>query len=185
MPKTALYENVDDLLTSVSQINYTISHRCSSHIHMDVSSLYALKRVAVVCLMVADEDFFYQFNTERKKNNFCVPLLYNPTFRSTLEQTIYPGRGPDLKYMSVNTMAISQHGSVEMRHFSPLMSMEQVTTIVDRMESHYEIADGMTGVRTPKQLKTYLLSNVSDRPADFQLGLEWCLDMYIQLRGER
>jgi hypothetical protein len=139
--------------------DYSTSHRCSTHIHIDCQSLTPDQRLALVLLLIAHDPFFYKYGTGREANNFCCPVLYSPSALVTINQTkrapLYVNNrqtpnpvasnipslfSGDNKYTGVNTMPLYTLGTVELRHFHPLTNMKDLDAVLDKVAILYEHA---------------------------------------------
>ncbi len=173
---------------------FSVSHRCSTHIHVDTQRLNGYCRVSFLLGLIMHDNFFFQYGNGRHKNNFCTPVLYNPSTLSAINRTVrtrnYHPSGErlqnlptsrnipclsdyDMKYMSINTMPVQNLGSIELRHFSPLTRVEDVFLILDKISALYAHASkvGNAGKGTASSIWTGYDDSLKDE-------IEWVQDIY-------
>ena len=181
---------VDDLLTHIiNEYDYEISHRCSQHIHISLDGLKAQQRLALYMLLVSQEEFFFSFSPERKRNHYCTPLLYTPAFfdglaRVSCSPDWYEGTHhhceplldlylaeTNCKYVSVNVNPGLHHsfGTFELRHFSPLMKIKDVEAVVDGIRTLLDIAHNAPSDDV-QSMCDYLLNEYDCEE------LQWCVN---------
>ena len=188
-----------EFIDHASDYPYHISHRCSMHIHTDIMRLSKYQRMLYFLMLVSDEEYFFGYNENRKHNPFCCPLLYSPSLLLHIDNVFhsydYNNKGTrevteeqkkyskqhslPLKYSSLNTDAMNTLGSLELRHFSPIMNYEEVSFILDRIVSHYEYArykEPTSWMHVARDLK----SKDIDKEA-----MKWVRKMYISYMGMR
>lgn len=193
-------ERVQHLLECIGY-DYEVTHRCSMHIHVSIDGLRRWQRLALYMMLVAEEEWFFQFNPERKKNHYCTPLLYTPAFYQGLAtMTATPdwdeGRpvrntrtlrmrngGSSCKYTSVNTQpALADNlGTIELRHFAPLMDIDQVSTVLDTIQSITDLAHECPHNKS-EDMYSFLL-----KQADLfhsPRALKWVVEAVRQLQDE-
>ncbi len=150
------------LLSSLGT-NYSISHRCSTHIHVDTTGLNGYATVSLLLGLLAHDRWFYQYGEGRDSNSFCCPTLYSPApaltviNRAVRSNDWINGRMQELprrrdvaqlfssntKYMSINTMPLDNLGTIELRHFSPIVDATQMDAILDKITAIYNRASGV------------------------------------------
>lgn len=179
------------------------SHRCSMHIHISIDDLVRWQRLALYMMLVAEEDFFFQYNPERKKNHYCTPLLYTPAFYQGLSLMcqapdwsngspvkrsrtlrMSPVYGTNCKYTSVNvTPALEGEGigTLELRHFAPLMQMSQVNTILTKIRQLTDLAHECPATRS-EDMYTFLKAHVQDFSSI--PAMDWVISAVSQLQEE-
>jgi len=185
--------------------NYTVSDRAMTHIHCDVRELTTPQRYMFALGLVAMEDYFFSFTENRKESNFCVPLLYNPALAGVLDK-VKPRRPradddrmwqlepphaadivdrADLKYASVNTMPINKLGSIELRHFNPLVGDGQVEEILTRVDRLYDaVEDRKLGVDATRAMIGTALTKIMGRDEilqEYLPGTLWGVKFFKQL----
>lgn len=154
-------ELVNRLLSSIGS-NYSVSHRCSTRIHVDTQSLKGYQRVALLLGLLIHDEWFFQYGPGRENNSFCCPVLRSPAAVCSINAAVraYDWRdgepvGPpavrrvnrlseqDTKYMSVNTMPLNSLGTIELRHFAPLMNVEDVDTVLTKISDLFDTASAI------------------------------------------
>lgn len=190
--------------------HYTVSHRCSMHMHIDFNEVKGWQHIAGLILLVAHERKFFEFSPERANNHFCTSLLRSPAFYQALNvmatgyewrkgavakrmATLQMGRGfraVNTKYTSVNAQPMKNTrdngglGTVELRHFAPIMDVKQLTKLCN-------IVDGiMTAVRSMKysrwDLTEKALNEYRKGLKDKQLSddIAWCMAVVNSLANQ-
>jgi len=181
---------------------YETSHRCSTHIHLGLAGLVGWQRVALYMLLVSAEDFFFQFEPDRKKNHFCTPLLRSPAFYQSLGVIVngpdWDGRGmrdsmrpfdlrtpysANCKYCSVNTMPSSARGigTIELRHFPPMLDTMNMGVVLDMLERIVSITEGCP-TDSSEAVFEYLRS-IADQLPD-PSAIHWCIAAVDQVIPE-
>lgn len=145
---------VSRLLSTITE--YDVSHRCSSHIHIDTSTLSANGKLALCLGLLMHDNWFYKYGEGRELNNYCCPVWGTANAFTTIHD-VYITNGwsedserfqGDTKYMSINTMPLFRSsrplGTIELRHFHPLMDQDQAYAVLDRIEAIYNSAAAIT-----------------------------------------
>lgn len=147
---------------------YEVSHRCSTHIHIDTRELNYYARLSLLFGLIIHDDVFFKEGVNRRYNNFCCPVLYSPAaviaINHTMKAPVYVDgsmttkRGTsiipllcdsDHKYLSVNTMPLGAYspmgakGSIELRHFDPLVVPGKMDMVLDTIEAIYTVASAV------------------------------------------
>jgi len=149
---------VSRLLESIGDM-YSISHRCSTHIHIDTQGLNGYARVALYLGLAAHDNWFFQYGRGREVNSFCCPTLYSPAVLCGINQATRANDWRsgerrarpsfrdvinlcemDTKYLSLNTMTLGTLGTIELRHFEPIMREADMTVILDKLTAIYNVA---------------------------------------------
>ena len=186
-------ERIVQLLANIGN-NFTVSHRCSTHIHADTQRLNGYARVSFLLGLIIHDNFFFQYGNGRDKNNFCTPVLYNPSALSAINRTVrtrnYNSNGQrlstlpasrsirtiadyDMKYMSVNTMPVQDWGSIELRHFAPLTDINDVNAVLDKIAELYKHASQVGNVG-----KNDAASVWTDYDPALKDEIEWVQNIY-------
>jgi hypothetical protein len=150
------------LLESISS-QYTVSHRCSTHIHIDTTALKGYQRVALLYGLILHDAWFYQYGAGRNRNNFCSPVLFSPSntllaidnchracdWKEGEPSAPMIGRvgmntlGRALKYNSINLSCIDTLGTIELRHFNPLINLEEVYVVLNKINHLFNKASSV------------------------------------------
>ena len=141
--------------------DYSVSHRCSTHIHIDTQDLHPYARISLLLGLIAHDELFFQYGGERHSNSFCCPVYRSPNTITAINRAYraysWTSEGPtigtlarntpalsdiDTKYMSINTMPLtnSDLGTIELRHFVPLMDKDKMYEVLDVIECLYNVA---------------------------------------------
>lgn len=115
------------------------SHRCSNHIHVDVTKLtYEQLLVFIGFYLTAENLFFDAFFPTRKGNNYCFPLN-NTTLtqesikRENLIVEIW-------KYAALNLYHLKDYGTVEFRHHPGTKDVEDLFSWIKTCLAIYDFA---------------------------------------------
>lgn len=130
------------------------SLRTSSHIHIDVRELSAIQLSIFLLLLVQrEQELFTIGGVGRERSPFCVPCN-NPIATVCLLDRALVRRGistslsrtrvshQSLKYSAINPEPISSKGSVELRHFNPIIKGAVFVRITNIILECYERAIG-------------------------------------------
>lgn len=127
------------------------THRCGTHIHMDVSDQTFDNILKFVLLYLLNEGFFYYISEDvsREDSNFCppinstqyalqLPLTFYRLRQAMLGQETYHSVFECLldrwkKYTALNLLPVKQYGSIEFRHFPGTLSRKQVISWVNHI----------------------------------------------------
>ena len=105
----------------------SISDRCSTHIHIDVTDLNFTEFLYFICNYIIAEPLLFNYcGNERADNFYCLPYFKSDSFYDALNQTwmsITAGNDDDVsdkiaafeKYSSVNISSVNKFGSLEFR----------------------------------------------------------------------
>ena len=152
---------------------YVVSHRCSSHIHVDCTNLDRFQSFGLAVGLVAHDDWFFQFNRDRKKNNFCVPVLWSPAIFRIFDWMV-SSNGHDTfnKYLSINPTTYSTLGTLELRHFPPLVDISNLEAVLSRVERIYDIVSS-----EEKGEDSVIMNNLIEAFPDVEKQLHWAFNM--------
>lgn len=124
-----------DLEESLLNINYDISERCSTHVHIDVSDMYLSQILNFILLSCIFEDvLFTLFGSTRKSNTFCLSTKDGGTnlqnLFDTSENIDYLVDRRWSKYSGISLNRIRDLGTVEFRMFHPITKYEDYKRVL-------------------------------------------------------
>jgi len=135
---------IDEIINNNGWGEDNISTRCSSHIHVDTRNLNRRGIMMFALLLIgSDQDFFNIGGSGREKSLYCVPASSPITMLNVLSAVAGHGGGcaHDLKYCSINPMPLRRTGSIELRHFHPIMKTKLFVSITDMILELYDTAE--------------------------------------------
>lgn len=107
----ALAEYVDILKHNNQSV---FSHRCSIHVHINVSKLTVGQlRALLATYLVLENYYFNMVNADRKGNSYCYPLV---DARLTWENCQPHKISDHFKYAALNIHHLRDYGTLEFRH---------------------------------------------------------------------
>ena len=134
---------IDEMMDQFGWDEDNVSFRCSSHIHVDTRQLSSRGRMMFVMLLLnADREFFSIGGEGRDQSLFCVPASHPVNMLYVISNVAGRGNGTnyDLKYCSINPMPLRRTGSVELRHFHPILTNDKLIEITNLILSAYDMA---------------------------------------------
>lgn len=134
---------IDEIIANNGWGEDNTSTRCSSHIHVDTRGLNRRGVMMFALLLIgSDQDFFNIGGSGREKSLYCVPTSGPITMLNVLSSVAGHGGGcnHDLKYCSINPMPLRRTGSIELRHFHPIMKTKLLIDITDMILGLYDVA---------------------------------------------
>lgn len=153
-----LIQNLAGLVAEIDG-RYQITHRCSTHIHVDCTELSPYQTLSMLIGLIANDDTFFAFNEDRKQNNFCCPTFGSASVFSAFYQVCCRNQNKgdsgsadyiseeqrgdfsyNCKYLSVNPMVLSTLGTLELRHFQPILDTAVASEIMGIITSVYNHA---------------------------------------------
>lgn len=136
---SATLNRIKTLIDHFKDHDYTVSHRCSTHIHVSDGDFDREQYIKWYNLLVASEDFFFKTCEDRRGNNFCVPMLRNPNNHAIFSGLMGRGFYRDSKYCSVNAYAMESLGTLELRHFAPMMNPKEMGEVIRRINLTHQL----------------------------------------------
>ena len=125
--------------------------RCSTHLHMDMSTAdWNVYEKTVLAYMVFEDAFFDQVDRERRHSNFCIPFINNDWLssyfgRNVLGQTSENHKYHFIqrwsKYSALNLNVTAVHGTIEFRGSHALTTSEEFLGVALRMLSLRKMAE--------------------------------------------
>ena len=122
-----LEKGLDDLECSLMNLDYTLSERCSTHIHLDTTDMTVPQLVNFLVLSaIFENSLFTLFGAERRANTFCLSIDRGS---SNFEHLCRLGAMPvpeqlfDIrwsKYAGISLNRMRDLGTVEFRMFHPI-----------------------------------------------------------------
>lgn len=117
-------------LFSSQRAPFTVSNRCSVHIHLNIRDLSSKQIKEFLKLYCLYERFLYIVSGDRRLNNFCVPYYFNPyvvdRFITTGDFSIIKGR-----YAGLNMFSYEKFGTAEFRMHEGTTDVNQIIYFVN------------------------------------------------------
>ena len=134
---------MDYLLLSLPKGRGVFSHRCSIHVHIDVTRLTVEQvHVLLAGYMSIENLLFNSMFPDRKGNNYCFPLTSTNLssdllVRSRLTKDIW-------KYCAVNCSHMRGYGTIEFRHHPGTKDMRNLFNWIKIISELYTFAQRTT-----------------------------------------
>lgn len=111
----------------------TLSQRCSTHIHVNVSDLTAEQTLAFMWLAVAIEPVLMSTVSEyRQHNTYCYPVYNTTNMVNTIRRMVFNPRlfvsNNSPKYSAIGLYRYRDYGTVEFRMFDGTLSAQDIIT---------------------------------------------------------
>jgi len=129
------------LTSTLESTSYTLSERCSTHIHIDVSDLQGSQIKNFIALSVMFEHVLFDlFGGERRSNNFCLATdeggnNYKDFVRLMSANRTIPcilsGEYTWTKYAGIGLYRIRDLGTIEFRMFSPMVGLKEYHNVLN------------------------------------------------------
>jgi hypothetical protein len=123
---------LESIFKKIPQLEF--SHRCSIHVHMDVSERLVGEVFAMIAAYLCTENlFFNQVAPYRKGNSFCYPLsdaLFTQDF-------LLNELDNHFKYAALNPHHLRDFGTLEFRHHGGTKDMEELKQWIELILSLY------------------------------------------------
>lgn len=116
---------IKNLDTFLKETSYTLSERCSTHIHVDVRDMTKEQLINMLCLSIMLEPLMFRvFGNNRTANTFCMATDMGTTNYDNIINLI-ACKNTDIrqrysKYAGIGLYRLPDQGSVEYRMFSPI-----------------------------------------------------------------
>ena len=141
-----LGRNIDYALAELkwaldSQPEKSFSHRCSTHVHINVADLDYTQIIYLTALYGCFEKlFFYLVNEEREHNPYCYPITTLDISREQFANFVVP----ESKYCAFNPLHFRDYGSLEFRHMQgaeDLEVLERWIQVIQKLVSYIKDAN--------------------------------------------
>ena len=138
MPKSFIVPAVQLLREHL--VHWKMSHRCSTHVHVDVRYLTLAQALRMVLIYALVEPLLFKYCKDRRDNNFCVGLENTDDLHSMLETIVHAGHAdPHLnKYSALNILPsfpnladVPLYGTFEFRHLHGTLDVAEIMQWVD------------------------------------------------------
>ena len=134
------------------------SHRCSMHVHINVSKLTVGQLYALIATYIATEDLFFSLvRKDRQGNSYCWPLA-----DGFLNHTdIKPDNiNTSFKYAALNPHHLLDYGTLEFRHHGGTKNTKDILSWVETILQLYKYVD----LHNPEKIKATLnnLNSISN-----------------------
>jgi len=154
-----LEKAIVDLDECLANQDYTISERCSTHIHVDVSDMSGQQVYNMLLLSSMFEHVLFRlFGNTRLSNTFCMPvdtgttnfqniarLGGNPTIESIMGTTWS-------KYAGISLNRIRDLGTIEYRMFCPMVTSEAYFRVLEFL---FALKTESMGMESAQEIITY------------------------------
>jgi hypothetical protein len=144
--------------------NAHFTHRCSIHVHLNVSNLTVGQLRALYATYMTLEDLFFKLVApERKGNSYCYPV--SDAFLSWEELS------PDhlseaYKYMAVNPHHLRDYGTIEFRHHGGTKEKKELMNWIDTITQLYKFVT----LVEPEEIEKMIMGlNTTSKYYDFCL----------------
>lgn len=161
LANTDLQEALESIHEYLSEIGFSVSERCSTHIHVDMTDMKPQEVVNFVCLSIMLEHvLFRMFGNTRTANTFCVSTDNGTSnYDYMVDSVLNPPSIVDQrwsKYAAIGLKRIRDLGTVEFRMFSAVTEPEQYYRILNLLFAMKQQAKGMS---SPADIVEFKLSN--------------------------
>lgn len=143
----ALLELEDILTKQTKQVHY-FNHRCSMHVHINVSNLEMgqLHKLYVTYAML-EPYFFAWCDKDRRNNTFCVPLyIQQANWESLFVNLNTKESKRALKYLALANNHLEDYGTIEFRHMHGTKDMKLIRRWITMIQKLFKYA---TNERNP------------------------------------
>lgn len=115
------------------------SHRCSMHVHVNVSRLTVGQLVALLATYIVLEDlFFHLVPEERKGNSYCWPLADAYLNRKNIEPQ---NLNENFKYAAVNVHHLKDYGTIEFRQHGGSKNTKEILNWIETILQLYKFVE--------------------------------------------
>lgn len=127
---------LDNLCQELSEIEYDVSERCSTHIHIDVRDMTQEQIVNFLCLGVMLEHVLFSlFGNKRTANLFCIATDGGGTnYENLITCLNHPESMLNInwtKYAAIGLKRIRDLGTVEFRMFQAITDKDQFVQVLN------------------------------------------------------
>ena len=163
--KSNVLREVEELYNFLNDCNTTVSHRCSTHVHVDVRNFNTAQLFAFQTIWSFFEyDMLSCIDEERKNNKFCLTDYVTP-YNLEFKYSLISGRndiiwlrerGKRYRYQAMNVIdPLLRQGSIEFRSMQGNLDIEKLTNWINKLEKLVNISKLYD---TPKSM--YKLYNI-------------------------
>lgn len=131
--------------------NYTASHRCSTHLHVNIQDRTQLQLYQIVCLYYLLEDILVATQGPLRVGNlFCLRLTDANAIETGLLESIRCGSffryfsQPHYKYGALNLSSPSRLGTLEFRFMRPIVSSSTLQLWADAIWNLVSYGSGIS-----------------------------------------
>lgn len=145
----ALESAIHRLGSFLADSSFSVSERCSTHIHVDVNDLTHQQAVNFLCLSVMLEPMLFNlFGNTRTANNFCMATDMGTTNFSNIVSCV---TNPEKllttkwsKYAGVGLFRLNDYGTFEFRMFTAVTTSTDMMRVVQMLLAFKSYARTMT-----------------------------------------
>lgn len=159
-----------ELFGAIEKVPHDFSHRCGTHIHVDVRSMESAQLMSFItyCLMFERALFAYAGN-KRDSNVFCLPYYKASHGLGGLGAFVRHGNPKYIlsvaeKYYGINYKAIGRYGSVEFRMLPGTTDYNRVITWINAILAMHRAA--VNGPKATDILQAMSKSGAKEFAAD-------------------
>lgn len=137
----------DNVLYALEELEYiynktpksVFSHRCSIHVHINVSKLTVGQLHALIATYLATENFFFSLVApERRGNSFCYPLA---DLCITKEDIAPENIDEKFKYAALNPHHLVDFGTLEFRHHHGTKNKKELLNWIETILQLYRYVE--------------------------------------------
>jgi hypothetical protein len=141
---------LNDIFTIAKSNEYYFNHRCSIHVHLNVSQMGIGKlRQLYITYALLEPYFFAWCDPNRKNNPFCVPLYIQQETFEKLFTTSIESEQKGLKYLALANNHLSDYGTIEFRHLHGTDDMVLIRRWLMMIQKLFKFATESTKVVDP------------------------------------
>lgn len=147
-----LSASLSEMELKLSSLDYSISERCSTHVHIDVRDL-TMQQLScfMACSLVFEHVLFNLFGEGRDCNTFCLTTETNDVAYNAMCKAISGEGTPERpKYVGISMYRLCDLGTVEFRMFNPCTEASQFKAILNFLFSLKKFAK--ESMSTPKDI---------------------------------
>ena len=163
--KRSILGEMEQLYDVLKEFGAVVTHRCSTHIHVDVRNFNTAQLFAFQTIWSFFEyDMLSCIDSERKNNKFCLTDYITP-FNLEFKYSVISGRndinwlrerGKRYRYQAMNVIdPLLRQGSIEFRSMQGNLDIEKLTNWINKLEKLVNISKLYD---TPKSM--YKLYNI-------------------------
>ena len=152
----------------------TFSHRCSVHVHINVSKLsMGQLRALIATYLVVEPYFFFLCEDHRAGNSYCYPLGDTGITWDMIDPNIVT---KDFKYAALNVHHLHDYGTLEFRQFGGSLDSKKILNWIETVLCLYkfvekfsleEIEKDIRGLNTISNYSAFVISVFQNKYPQF------------------
>lgn len=164
---TYLLAALDDLEKNILTNGCKFSHRCSMHVHINVSKLSVTQLYTLIATYIATENLFFSLvRDDRAGNTYCWPLADGFLKKSDI---IAEKLNEHYKYAALNPHHLVDYGTLEFRHHGGTKDTKEILNWIETILQLYKYVEKYTPETINKVIK-----NLNSDSNYF----EFCIDVF-------